>query len=73
MNLAVAARLRFIDFLIDHVGYFQRAMLMDYFGLSLPQASLDFKLYHEQNPANCIYNPSTKRWERAAGFVRRYP
>jgi hypothetical protein len=66
-------RLRFIDFLLDHYGTFNRSAIVDYFGLSVPQASLDIAAYMEAAPGNMAYDNSAKTYRRAEGFVRVWP
>jgi len=72
MNYAIEQRLRLIDFLFDHYGYVRREMIMDYYGVSIAQVSLDFKRYQELAPDNLKYNTSAKYWERTQAFVRVY-
>jgi transcriptional antiterminator len=73
MNAALAARLRFIDFLLDHYGVINRAQLADYFGLSTQQVSLDIARYQEHAPGNIEYDLSAKTYRRAPGFRRVFP
>lgn len=72
-NMMQEQRLRFIDFLLDHYGWFNRRLLCDYFALSTPQASLDMKAYMEAAPCNATYSLSAKRYERASGYARVFP
>lgn len=72
-NNAQLLRLRFIDFLLDHYGTMNRSAVMDYFGLSMPQASLDIRAYIEQAPDNIDYDLSTKCYRRTAIFTRKFP
>jgi transcriptional antiterminator len=73
MNAAQAARLRFIDFLLDHYGTVNRAALEDYFGLSTPQVSLDIAEYQKAAPDNVFYDKSGRTYRRAPGFIRTFP
>ena len=73
MNYAVEQRLRFIDFIADHFGKIQRKHLQDYFGISAPCATRDFRLYNEMAPENLLFNVQTKAWVRADSFKRIYP
>ena len=66
-------RLRFIDFLLDHYGSFNRSAICDYFGLSVPQASLDIAAYIEAAPGNLEYDKSGKAYRATAGFERVWP
>lgn len=45
MKYAVEQRLRLIDFLLAQYGYVNRKAIMDYFGISKPQASTDIAAY----------------------------
>jgi hypothetical protein len=65
-------RLRFIDFLLDHYGTINREQLIDYFGISVPQASNDLGAYDERAPGNMFYDRSAKTYRRADGFERRF-
>jgi len=74
LTYAVEQRLRFIDFLLAQYGQINRSALMDYFGISLPQATLDLK--HYQNHAGCgqmRYDTAAKAYVRDAGFERCWP
>ena len=66
-------RLRFIDFLLDHYGMFNRSAIVDYFGLSVPQASMDIRAYIEGAPGNLEYDKSGKAYRATAGFTRVWP
>lgn len=70
---AIIARMRFIDCLLENYGYINRAQIQDYFGLSQPQASLDFALYLEQSPGNMEYDKSAMSYIRPETFKRRWP
>lgn len=72
-SLAVVTRLRFIDCLLEHYGCINRAQVEDYFGISSPQASLDFALYLERAPDNMAYDTSTRMYRRLETFKRRWP
>lgn len=69
MNYAIEQRLRFIDFLLGEYGYINRSALIDFFGISTPQASSDIRAYLEMNPKSAKYNKNTKRYE-ASNFTR---
>lgn len=66
-------RLRFIDFLLDQYGTFNRSAIVDYFGLSVPQASMDIRAYIEVAPGNLEYDKSGKTYRRTADFRRVWP
>ena len=64
MNYAIKQRLIFIEAMLDYYGYINRIILMDYFGISIPQASKDFQMYINLAPNNIIYNKNKKRYEK---------
>lgn len=72
MNAAIQTRLRFIDFLLDAYGHFNRSMLCDYFGISIVQASLDIKAYIAAAPSSVVYNKSAKMYAASPNFVRTF-
>jgi len=72
VNLALHTRLRYIDHLLDHFGYFNRSMLVDYFGLSIPQVSLDIAKYIKACPKNCVYDKTLKRYTIAQSYKRKF-
>lgn len=47
-------------------GSFNRSDLITSFGVSVPQASADIKRWLSEHPGAAVYNPSAKRYERAA-------
>lgn len=71
-NRVVLERLRFLDFLIDHYGVFKRRYLVDYFGISLSQASLDIVAYTRLVPANIAYDKTSRVYRRTAAYVRHF-
>lgn len=73
MNAKLLERLRFIDFMLDHFGIVQRRHVMDYFGLSQPQASLDLAEYKAIAPANLEYDMTAKAYRKTASFIRQLP
>lgn len=73
LSLPLMLRLRFIDFLLDNYGTFNRGFIADYFGLSVPQASMDIRAYIEVAPGNLEYDRSGKVYRRTAGFSRVWP
>jgi hypothetical protein len=56
VRYAIEQRLRFIDFLVAHYGSVNRAALVDYFGISLPQASHDIGDYMKIAAENIVYD-----------------
>lgn len=69
---AVEQRLRFIDFLLCHYGTLNRSAIMDYFGISMPQAALDIAAYIKHAPNNTVYDKSAKTYRKTADFSRLY-
>lgn len=72
MNYAIQQRLRFIEFLVIHYDSVGREQLVDFFGISEPQATRDFRLYKETAPNNLIFDNSTKRYKKSAQFKRLF-
>ena len=70
MSYGETQRLRLIDFLVDHYGTVRRLAVMDYFGVSQPQASADLKRYMELAPNNIKYDSSVKAYVKTEAFVR---
>lgn len=70
MNYAVQQRLRFLELIIDHHGYANRSLLEDYFGISTPQATKDFKSYMKLAPDNIRYSHSEKAYKKNPEFKR---
>jgi len=70
IKYAVEQRLRFIDFLIAHYGTLRREALIDYFGISMPQASNDIGRYVELAPSNLVYDMHAKWYRRGNDFKR---
>ncbi len=72
MRYAVLRRLRFIDFLLATYGYIRRSMLMDYYGISMPQASRDIKEYKGLAPNNIEYSKTDKVYKKTKAFKRLF-
>jgi hypothetical protein len=72
-NRAQLHRLRFIDFLLDYYGAFNRQAVMDFFGLSTPQVSIDIQAYLALAPGNAVYNKSSRQYERTDTYQRKIP
>ncbi|MRI43121.1 hypothetical protein D5301_12845 [Stenotrophomonas sp. MH181796] len=74
LTYAVEQRLRLIDFLLARYGRVNRGALMDYFGISMPQASLDLQHYQERTGSGQIrYDATTRAYVCDAGFKRCWP
>lgn len=70
MKYAIEQRLRFIDFLLHQYGEINRSAIMDYFGVSLPQAACDIAEYKKVAPDNITYDASAKKYLRTKRFER---
>lgn len=73
MNIALATRLRFIDFMLDHVGHVAPKHLQDYFGIGTAQASRDLKDYLALAPRNAEYDRASKVYWKRQQFTRVLP
>lgn len=62
-------RLEFIDFRLAWDGKLNRADLMDFFGISVPQASIDLARYKELAPDNLTYDASARMYVAAGNFT----
>lgn len=61
-------RLEFIDFRLHWEGRINRAELVEFFGISVQQASLDLASYIEIAPQNIEYDRSDKVYRATNGF-----
>lgn len=66
-------RLEFIDFRLRWEQRLNRADLTAFFGISVPQASLDIAKYAEMAPANLVYDRSAKVYVAGPSFAPLYP
>ncbi|AIA73211.1 MULTISPECIES: WYL domain-containing protein [Pectobacterium] len=66
-------RLQFIDFRLRWSGHINRTDLTSFFGLSIPQASLDIAKYLELAPDNLVYDRRTKTYTATPTFSAVYP
>lgn len=62
-------RLEFIEFKLFWEGCLNRSDLIDYFGVSVPQASSDLGAYREIAGDNLTYNASLKRYVATETFI----
>lgn len=65
-------RLEFIDFRLRWDGRLNRSDLMDFFGISVPQASLDISRYTELAPGNLVYDRSSRVYVASDAFSPLY-
>ena len=68
----VEQRLEFIEFRLFWEGSINRADLVEFFGVSVPQASKDLTLYQERAPGNMEYDTRGKRYVAADKIVLRF-
>ncbi len=61
-------RLAFIDFRLRWDGRINRSDLTDFFGISVPQASLDLARYIELAPQNLVYDRSSRVYLATSNF-----
>ena len=59
-------RLHFIERILFWRGYINRRDLVDFYGISPPQATNDLVNYQTRNPGGCLYNVRSKRYESTA-------
>ncbi|MDA8428164.1 MAG: hypothetical protein M0T70_02805 [Geobacteraceae bacterium] len=70
LTYAVEQRLRLIDFLLNEYGTLNRSAIMDYFGVSSPQASRDIQEYIALAPENTVYDKNAKTYIKGVNFAR---
>ena len=70
LKYAIEQRLRFIDFLFHQYGEVNRSAVVDYFGISVPQVTKDFKMYMNIAPDNIRYCNSDKAYRKNPEFKR---
>jgi len=61
---AAQQRQDFIATILAATGQFNRQDLVDMYGISATQASMDLRDFRAEHPHMIRYNPSTKRYER---------
>ncbi|PPB09925.1 WYL domain-containing protein [Pseudomonas aeruginosa] len=72
MSWGLESRLQFIDFRLRWERRINRMDLTEYFGISVPQASLDIAKYTELAPNNLTYDRSSKTYTAAPSFRPLY-
>jgi hypothetical protein len=65
---SVEQRLEFIDFRLFWEGRVNRSDLVDYFEISIPQASADLTLYQVQAKGNALYDKNMKTYVAGPRF-----
>lgn len=66
-------RLEFVDFRLAWDGRLNRADLMGFFGISVPQASTDISRYKELAPDNLVYDGSARTYVATSAFSPVFP
>lgn len=66
-------RLEFIDYRLTWDQVLRRSDLTDFFGISVPQASLDISEYIKRASSNIVYDPKTKIYRSTTEFRSIYP
>ena len=66
-------RLEFIDFRLRWDSRLNRSDLTDFFGISVPQASLDIAKYIDLAPRNLVYDRSSRVYIASSDFQPLYP
>lgn len=72
MRWGIEQRLEFIEFRLFWEGSINRADIVEFFGVSVPQASKDLTLYQDRAPGNMEYDTRGKRYVAAEKFVLRF-
>lgn len=72
LNWGVERRYEFIEFRLFWQGRINRGDLMDGFGVSTQQASLDLNAYIEQAKRNLVYDKSLRTYLRGKHFKPKY-
>jgi hypothetical protein len=72
LNWSVERRYEFIEFRLFWQGRINRGDLMDAFGVSTQQASLDLNAYIEQAKRNLVYDKSRRTYLRGKQFKPKY-
>ena len=62
-------RLEFIEFRLQWEGRVNRSDLINFFAISVPQASLDFAKYRELAPDNAVYDATEKTYIAGSSFA----
>ena len=65
-------RLLFLEAVLQKAGAARRVDIVEEFGVSPAQASVDIRRYRELAPANMVYEPRVKAYLRGTGFVAQF-
>lgn len=66
-------RLEFLDFRLRWEGRINRSDLTSFFGISVPQSTLDIREYLERAPGNAVYDRSERVYIASADFKPLFP
>lgn len=69
---AISQRLEFIEWRLFWEGHLNRSDLEERFGISTPQASVDFRTYRETAGDNIVYNATEKRYVATKDIKPKY-
>src|SRR4051794_35530028 len=69
---SVERRLEFIDFRLYWAGRINRGDLIEFFGISMPQASADISQYTELAEGNMDYDKTQKTYVATSRFKPRF-
>lgn len=72
LRWGVEQRLEFIEFRLFWEGHVNRIDLMDQFGVSVNQASMDLNRYIGFAPDNMVYDKSARTYVRGPGFKPQF-
>lgn len=72
LSWGLESRLQFIDFRLRWERRINRMDLIEHFGISVPQASLDIAKYMELAPSNLTYDRSSRTYTAAPCFRPLY-
>ena len=65
-------RLLFLEAVLQKAGAARRVDIVEEFGVSPAQASVDIRRYRELAPANMVYEPRVKAYLRATDFAPKF-
>lgn len=68
MSWGIERRLEFLEFRLYWEGKVNRSDLVDYFGISIPQASADIGRYQQLAPQNMVYDTRLKSYITGPAF-----
>jgi hypothetical protein len=72
LRWGVERRLEFIEFRLFWEGHVNRSDLMEHFGISVNQASIDLNRYADLAPGNLEYDRSARAYVRGPNFCERF-